>query len=99
MAYCMTQNDGREWLTALRDIPSKSAEDSLATWLEIVDDINERNKVVGKKKKIGVETERYQSHGSLQGMQTRKKASRESDASLDFQRSGTVEPRSKLPAY
>ena len=56
MAYCMTQDDGREWLCALRDIPSKSSEDSLATWLEIVDDINERNAIVGRKKKVGAGT-------------------------------------------
>ena len=67
MAYCMTKDDGSEWLTALRDIPSKSAEDSLKTWLEIVEDINARNAARktsdGRNRKVGVGTRLIRSIG------------------------------------
>ena len=63
----MTKDDGSEWLTALRDIPSKSAEDSLKTWLEIVEDINARNEsrktTNGSSKKVGVGTRLIRSIG------------------------------------
>ena len=63
----MTKEDGSEWLCALRDIPSKSAEDSLKTWLEIVEDVKARNEArkttTGSKKKVGVGTRLMRSIG------------------------------------
>ena len=39
----MTDWKGSEWLMGLRDLHTKSAEDTLTAWLEIIADINERN--------------------------------------------------------
>lgn len=43
----MTDDEGKEWLVGLRDLPTKSAEDTLKVWKEVVDDISERCKVLG----------------------------------------------------
>ena len=53
----MTTNKGREWLWALRDIPSKAASDTLETLKEIVDDMNRRNEKKGEGKKAVGETD------------------------------------------
>ena len=40
----MTDENGQEWLVGLRDLPTKSAEDTLNVWKEILSDISERCK-------------------------------------------------------
>ena len=49
----MTSDEGKEWLNGLRDIPSKSARDTLEVWKEIVDDVNKRNEKKAKRKNNG----------------------------------------------
>ena len=40
----MTDENGREWLVGLRDLPTKSAEDTLNVFKEILSDISDRCK-------------------------------------------------------
>ena len=49
----MTTNKGKEWLMALRDVPSKAARDSLEVWKEFVDDVNKRNEKKEKERNNG----------------------------------------------
>jgi len=43
-AFCLTDTDGKEWVLGLRDLKTKSSEDTLHVFKEIISDINDRSK-------------------------------------------------------